>query len=338
MSKGFFGDFSKTARSANENRAAHEVASKCRSPNGCIREGTLVVMADGSLRPIENVHSGDYVLAMDPNSSAETSPQLVQTSITTHNAQLVHIGWDADGDGREDGSVSATSEHPFWTMEFGWRQAKTIRPGWHLLSKRGRPVTVSSTAVEEGAVTTHNLDVAVTDSFFVWSNGSAVLVHNAEGEVYLFGHPTNAKGKSQVYLKDKSDGSWIPQFHSDGKPIMGLNREHHFFYDAWMKANWEGVYQSRSKALAEAFPCVELSYLDHAKAHEAGVQWFAQNPRFKRVPSKEEWKQVSLPEMEAVAAHMMQAINLDKAKIDQLKNLAVGFMHRKGFLGGCNKK
>lgn len=302
----------------------------CQGIDGCLREGTLIVMANGSIRPIESVGHDDTVLAFDPAIESQPSPRRVATRVTTHNTRLVRLGWDVNGDGTEDGSASATIEHPFWTQEQGWRQAQSIQPGWHLRTDHGQNVTVSSATVVDGAVTTYNLDIETANSFFVWSNGTAVLVHNGEKEVYPYGYPTSPKGMSQEHLK--INGEYVPQF-VNGVPKMVSNQEHHFYYNAWLRENWPGSYFS----YRSPFPSVELSNLDHKITQDAGRDWFRNNHPLGREPKGAEWKQVSKEQMEQVADYMVTRIGLEKKKINKLKQQANGFMDMKLKAGGCMK-
>ncbi|WP_084959063.1 RHS repeat-associated core domain-containing protein [Thermoactinospora rubra] len=75
--------------------------------------GTLVLMADGTYKPIDQVKVGDLVLAADPV-TGETSPQPVLAVIGGNGDKtLVHITVDLNGDqGGKTGAIIATDDHP----------------------------------------------------------------------------------------------------------------------------------------------------------------------------------------------------------------------------------
>lgn len=111
LSKGFFGQFGRASRCADEVRSARRSASLCRTTAGCRAAGTLVAMADGTWRPVEHMHMGDKVLSLgtDGRRTVQTV-QTVQTQIC-NTAPLLHwISWDENGDGIPEGAVSATGE------------------------------------------------------------------------------------------------------------------------------------------------------------------------------------------------------------------------------------
>ncbi|GAA2207346.1 hypothetical protein GCM10009850_028040 [Nonomuraea monospora] len=101
----------KTAEKARE-AADKAVASVCGSRNSFVA-GTLVVMADGSEKPIEQVAVGDEVLATDPV-SGETRPEPVIGVVTGEGAKnLVRISVNTDGGGgTATATIVATAEHP----------------------------------------------------------------------------------------------------------------------------------------------------------------------------------------------------------------------------------
>jgi hypothetical protein len=72
--------------------------------------GTLVLMADGSRKPIEDVQPGDLVMAEDPITGLEAA-EPVQATIIGHG--LKHL-YDISVDGQV---IEATYNHPFWVVE-----------------------------------------------------------------------------------------------------------------------------------------------------------------------------------------------------------------------------
>ncbi|WP_169514629.1 Hint domain-containing protein [Actinokineospora enzanensis] len=93
--------------------------------------GTLVLLADGNARPIEQVQLGDRVLATDPQ-SGEMRPQAVVAVITGEgNKRLVDITIDSGA------TLTATEGHPFWSATSGhWVAAGQLFPGTRVLDAR----------------------------------------------------------------------------------------------------------------------------------------------------------------------------------------------------------
>ncbi|MET9246178.1 DUF5615 family PIN-like protein [Nonomuraea sp. NPDC003709] len=139
--------------------------------------GTLVVMADGSTKPIEDVDVGDHVLATDPE-TGERSAQPVLARITGEGAKnLVRISVRT-----EDGSgvVIATAEHPFWVEDLkAWVGATRLSPGMWLKTGAGTHVQVAAVAKWTSAKQdVYNLTVAGPHTYHVAAASTDVLVHN----------------------------------------------------------------------------------------------------------------------------------------------------------------
>ncbi|PIB09219.1 hypothetical protein B1C81_13205, partial [Streptomyces sp. HG99] len=114
-------------------KGANALAGKILS--GCFKNsfvpGTLVLMADGSTQPIEELELGDEVLATDPE-TGETRPEKVTATILGKGSKhLVKITVDMDGEkGGETASITATDGHPFWVPELGeWIEATDLKSG-----------------------------------------------------------------------------------------------------------------------------------------------------------------------------------------------------------------
>ncbi|MBO3089323.1 polymorphic toxin-type HINT domain-containing protein [Cellulomonas dongxiuzhuiae] len=81
-------------------------------------------MADGSLRPIEDLKIGDLVLAGDPD-TGQTSAQVVITPLTsTGDKRLISLWFDGDIAG-----VLATDNHPYRVQDQGWVAAGDLVVG-----------------------------------------------------------------------------------------------------------------------------------------------------------------------------------------------------------------
>ncbi|GAA4227274.1 RHS repeat-associated core domain-containing protein [Actinomadura meridiana] len=163
---------------------------------------TKVLMADGSHKPIEEIKSGDMVLATDP-STGETSVEPVLDTITTKgDKKLVQLTIDANArllpGGQDDnpehaslvlkrkqpksGVVIATDQHPFWVAGDinTWVKATDLKPGMWLRTSAGTYVQITATNHTTAAhQRVHNLTIAIANTYYVLADNTPVLVHNS---------------------------------------------------------------------------------------------------------------------------------------------------------------
>ncbi|WP_018530965.1 MULTISPECIES: polymorphic toxin-type HINT domain-containing protein [unclassified Streptomyces] len=145
--------------------------------------GTLVLMADGSTKRIEDVDIGDKVLATDPK-TGETKAETVTAEIKGQGLKhLVKVTVDTDGKkGNKTASITATDGHPFWVPELGkWIDATELKTGEWLRTSTGTRVQIR--AIERWTAqnaTVHNLTVASEHTYYVEAGGTPVLVHNTK--------------------------------------------------------------------------------------------------------------------------------------------------------------
>jgi len=132
--------------------------------------GTLVLMADGSKKPIEKVKPGDKVLAGDPQKGIK-KPETVQRVIVgkglKHLFSIAVLG----------AAIVATFNQPFWVPDKqSFERAQDLRPGEHLLLADGSTPPVTSVSHEDESATVYNLSISETHTFYVGAD--AALVHN----------------------------------------------------------------------------------------------------------------------------------------------------------------
>jgi RHS repeat-associated protein len=238
---------------ATEGGIAADDASASAAPamRGCnsFTEDTPVLMADGSTKPISQVHDGDRVLSTDPT-TGRTSPEKVTDTIlgqgTKHLVELTvaaagvagvaaaasasasasagpvaaatgqrspGVVTGPAGDGQRTGTLVATDNHPFWVANaHEWRIAADLRLGDLLRTSAGTYVQV--TAVKKWTATdqrVRNLTVDTLHTFYVLAGSTPILVHNA-GACYQWAKPnapTHVLGPGQA---------WHP---SQGTPVLG---------------------------------------------------------------------------------------------------------------------
>jgi len=74
--------------------------------------------------------------------------------------------------------ISTTGEHPFWTPDRGWVEAKDLHVGSLLQTEDGRVIDVDGVERREGHFQVYNFNVEEFHTYFVSDLG--ILVHNAD--------------------------------------------------------------------------------------------------------------------------------------------------------------
>ncbi|WP_285555941.1 polymorphic toxin-type HINT domain-containing protein [Actinoplanes regularis] len=139
--------------------------------------GTLVLMADGSLKPIEDIQVGDMVLAADPETGEQTA-EAVTVLHVNNDTDFVDLSIET-GDG-ELVTLHTTEEHPFWSASRRtWVEAGDLQPSEALQSSdAGSHPEVASVRSFRGAKVMYNLTVADLHTYYVLVGSTPVLVHN----------------------------------------------------------------------------------------------------------------------------------------------------------------
>ena len=182
-----------TRGSSASSAVSAEATALSNSPK-CFPPGTLVLMADGSVKAIEDIREGDEVLANDPENARKPESKKVTCVANGEAIRLIEISFDKDADGTADGKFKATGRHPIWTKNSGWKSAEDIRAGDFMQSSDGSSLTVVRTRELQGYTKTHNLTVDDVHTFYVVSDGISVLVHNQPPRIHGFAPDWLTKG------------------------------------------------------------------------------------------------------------------------------------------------
>ena len=130
---------------------------------------TLVLMADGSQLPIDQIEVGDQVIATDPE-TGEQRPETVQ-EVFVHDDTLTELVVDGE-------VLNTTEDHPFWSVtDAKFERADELAPGELVLTANGRTLPVSGLQVrtaQQGAA--YNLAISDIHTYHVGSD--SLLVHN----------------------------------------------------------------------------------------------------------------------------------------------------------------
>ncbi|MFD8630833.1 polymorphic toxin-type HINT domain-containing protein [Streptomyces sp. NPDC059533] len=143
----------------------------------CFLAGTLVLMADGSSKKIEEVEVGDSVLATDPR-SGETKARTVEKLIQSEGDRELNTLSVATPDGISE--ITATRDHPFWSpSESAWVLTGDLKPGMTLAADSESFVLVTANKASSERVKTYNFTVEDFHTYYVLVGETPVLVHNA---------------------------------------------------------------------------------------------------------------------------------------------------------------
>ncbi len=155
----------------------------------CFLPGTMISMADGTEKDIEDINVGDEVLSvvipdlpdedLGYNEWKTFTSTDDMTNLEVSSATVEHIFYDyMDGYySINDGLVKVTSEHDFWTYtgeKWEWCTPKQLSVGNKVLDYQGNLIEITSLENVEGEVEVVNFDVEPLDIYFA----GGVLVHN----------------------------------------------------------------------------------------------------------------------------------------------------------------
>jgi RHS repeat-associated protein len=167
--------------------------------DGCFVAGTLVLMAAGDYRPIEQVHTGDSVVAVNQTTGAAEAHRVVH-SWSLMASSLVDVTVEGADGIRE--VISATSEHPFLRADGQFVAAQALHVGDELVQASGAQSRVVETRVRVDDVRVFNFEV---DGLHTYAVGyGSVVVHNGPCGVNLNANGATSKfGIYEIKVLDK---------------------------------------------------------------------------------------------------------------------------------------
>ncbi|MFJ8473186.1 polymorphic toxin-type HINT domain-containing protein [Kitasatospora sp. NPDC094011] len=228
-------DAAGTESKAAAKEADDSAAASCPWRPNSFPTGTKVLMGDGTLKAIEDIHEGDVVMATDPQ-TGETHPEPVTATITTpDDKDFTDLTLTDDANPRgppaaDQPKITSTHHHPYWSeTRQQWVDAGDLTPGEKLRRPDGTTLTIQSVRNYPYAVTTHNLTVSLLHTYYVLAGAAPILVHNSCG-------PEGGEGEATVHLANYPDGRQHALITvTDGEGTISTHQ------DGWLGSPSNGV-------------------------------------------------------------------------------------------------
>ncbi|CAN3984653.1 hypothetical protein KPATCC21470_7381 [Kitasatospora purpeofusca] len=147
--------------------------------------GTLVLMADDSLVPIEQVRTGDQVLSTDPQQGATAAQTVTATIASDDDKEFIDLTvetYDTQGRPTENtpASLTTTTHHPFWNAVIQrWEEAHDLSAGDLLQKPDASLATLTEADQHIRSERTFDLTVSKFHTYYVLAGQTPILVHNA---------------------------------------------------------------------------------------------------------------------------------------------------------------
>ncbi len=157
---------------------------------------TLVLLADGTKKPIRDVKVGNKVLATDPQTGETAARPVTKLIVHSGNHTMVDVRL-ADGT-----TITATDRHPFWDATTGeFTYALDLRPGDKVRESDGTLLAVAGTRIYDADVTAYNLTVDGIHTYY--AGATPVLVHNScFSAADALGDPGSLEGLAPSQIDD----------------------------------------------------------------------------------------------------------------------------------------
>ncbi|MFE1199740.1 polymorphic toxin-type HINT domain-containing protein [Streptomyces olivaceoviridis] len=141
---------------------------------------TLVLLADGTSKPIVKVKPGDRVESGDPENGKHKGSRKVTAAFVNRDDDLIDVQvQDLEGKVR---TLRTTSLHLFWDdTTHTWVQAGKLKPGHLLNTASDMHVRITAIKRRVGSADMYNLTVSDLHTYYVLAGATPVLVHNSNG-------------------------------------------------------------------------------------------------------------------------------------------------------------
>jgi hypothetical protein len=135
----------------------------------CFEAGTLVVMADGTLKKIEYIHAGDMVLSYDEQTGITMAKEVLYKSKQLNEEDGIIISLP-DGE-----TIMATANHPFYVVGRGFVMARDVTLQMELKLTSGALVQAANISHQTAMKRlVYNLTISDFHNYFVGKAGVLV--------------------------------------------------------------------------------------------------------------------------------------------------------------------
>ncbi|MFB7475020.1 RHS repeat-associated core domain-containing protein [Kitasatospora sp. NPDC056184] len=144
---------------------------------------TLVLMADGTAKPIGKLQAGEFVTTTDPQTGETTSRPVTATIVTPDDSEFTELTLTVPTDGGEPTTtttIASTSTHPYWDETTRrWTEAGALQTGHRLIGPdQSTMLIVGTRSYTTQPQQAHDLTVADLHTYYVLAGSLPVLVHN----------------------------------------------------------------------------------------------------------------------------------------------------------------
>jgi hypothetical protein len=170
----------------------------------CFIAGTLILLADGTGKSIEDIAVGESVLAFNQE-TGRTESRTVSQIFVHYDVPTYELTIDGSA------TVTTTQYHPFWVEGRGWTSAGDLIAGEHLVQPDGSTVAISSVVPTGERETVYNFEVEGLRTYYVAVGDQWVLVHNtcdadAEGLEHVVARHTRGGAQNDAMSGTFDDG------------------------------------------------------------------------------------------------------------------------------------
>ncbi|MFJ6139013.1 polymorphic toxin-type HINT domain-containing protein [Kitasatospora sp. NPDC092286] len=203
--------------------------------------GTLVLLADGSAKPIEELTEGDLVAATDPQTGETAAKPVTDTILTPDDESftdltLAPVGATDPVDRPDQAVLTSTYHHPYWdTTTERWTNAGELAVGHQLLTPDGSTLTVTATRTyRTNPQPAYNLTVADLHTYYVLAGNTPVLVHNTGPGCGLL------EGERDYDVYHPTTGNRITDIDHVGGGVLWEEKSALYGDDAWISKQIDG--------------------------------------------------------------------------------------------------
>lgn len=187
--------------------------SACVKPHS-FAAGTGVRMADGTIKPIQDVRVSDEISNAVPGATGTEQHRVEQVHTTTTDTDFTDlIVQTPDG----QNSITGTQNHPYYDLSAdAFVEASKLGLGDRLQSTSGAVVTVLNVRNYTGSMVTYDLTIDGLHTYFVVAGDTPLLVHNDSCRdgilAKLPARPTNSGPTAGIAVTN--DGVELPMVDS----------------------------------------------------------------------------------------------------------------------------